>query len=394
MGCQNSGARSPQDNVEVFIKYDFVAKLGTGASSQVHEAALRSTGESVAVKCVVKEEASKRGDRNLHHEATLMKMLRHENICRIQEIFEDTLVFYFVMELCRGGKLFDRLEVDIVLEEDDATRIGREMASAVSHVHERGIVHRDMKPENWLLSGTTPEGTIKLINFSLAELCDAETTLTQPCGTLHYVAPEVLRGGYGQPTDMWTVGVVIFLMLYASYPFDGESCSTVMRSILGSEPDWSDSCYALSTLAKDFLKQCLTKDPSSRITADKALRHGWLCARPATADSNGTGSIGTNTAGARRPLLGTGIGSLSGGRKQSVLLQGVERLNSGSAPAELPQIKGGPGQTRRMSALVTTDMVNAAQLLQRVAAGDDGGGTGKGPLRGHPFAPCDSPNAA
>merc|ERR1719450_1863596 len=106
------------------------------------------------------------------------------------------------------------------------------MVSAVAHLHDRGLCHRDLKPESWLMSDNAPDARVKLINFGLAEPCKEDTDLTQPCGTLHYLAPEVLRGSYGKASDNWTLGVVLFLALYAAYPFDGESCPSVMQSIL------------------------------------------------------------------------------------------------------------------------------------------------------------------
>lgn len=260
------------------------------------------------------------------------------------------------------GKLFDRLEADIVLEEEEAARIAGEMVSAAAYIHDRHVVHRDMKPENWLITeSSSGQGHVKLVNFGTARRCKSWDFLTEPCGTLHYVAPEVLRGSYSHPIDMWTLGVVIFLTIYATYPFDGESCSEVIKSILGQDPDWSDSCYALSPVALDFLKQALTKDPANRITPSLALNHAWIASayQGAAVDKSHSTGGGMKTRPSLR-LSGKSGSSLVVGLTRSASIASLERR---SLKNPLPQIKG-PGN-RRLSAAVTPDVVRAASKLSR-----------------------------
>jgi len=267
----------PLTGYDVFLKYDIeTPKLGTGGHSQIFEASNRATKETCAIKCVVCENANDRPRKELAKEIAIMRKFEHENVCRLFETFEDESIYYLVIELCMGGPLFDHLEADIVVEEDQAARLVNDMVSAVTHIHAKDIIHRDLKPENFLLSECSLESKVKLINFQTAESCTKEETLTKPCGTLHYVAPEVLRGRYGRAADMWSLGIVTFLMVYAAYPFDGSSTSGIMKAILTGNPDWTDSCYALSNVAMDFLKQVLTKNPKVRLTAAEALEHNWL----------------------------------------------------------------------------------------------------------------------
>mmetsp|Transcript_39420 Transcript_39420/g.125307 ORF Transcript_39420/g.125307 Transcript_39420/m.125307 type:complete len:378 (-) Transcript_39420:129-1262(-) len=368
MGCKpgKDSTVHPIADLEVFLKYDFVAKLGTGATSQVHEGSCKQSKRPVAIKCIVKEEAEAMGRHELKQEALLMRRVEHDNICRLYEMLEDDLIVYFVLELLSGGTLFDRLESDIVLEEAVALRISRQMVSAVLHMHERSIVHRDLKPENWLFTDFSDKNKIKLINFGLAETC---ATFTQPCGTLHYVAPEVLRGSYGQPADIWTLGVVTFLMLYAAYPFDGESCQTVLQSILGSEPDWADSCYALSADVMDFLKKTLLKDPDSRLTANQALQHGWFKAYETISGS---------------PSLKRLPSNLNRRLSASIQLEGLPK----AVQAELPQIKGAPGQGRRMSTFVTSELIRECQKSVGHGTGGHGNLLLPGGNRGSPLDPA------
>jgi serine/threonine protein kinase len=207
-----------------------------------------------------------------------MRKLDHSNICKLYEMFEDDQIVYVVLELC-GRALFDRLEEDIVLEEAEAARFVGNLASALAHIHSKNIVYRDLKPENLLLSVEDNESpTVKLVNFGQAASCGPSELLQDPVGTLHYCAPEVLRSKYSQQADIWSLGVVTFLMIYAAYPFDGEHSKDVVQAILSphAKPDWGDSAYALSSNAKDFLKKVLEKIPKKRLTAEQALEHSWL----------------------------------------------------------------------------------------------------------------------
>jgi len=129
-----------------------------------------------------------------------------------------------------------------------------------------------------MMSDNSREAHVKLIDFGLAARCKTDT-LTHACGTLHYLAPEVLRGEYGKAADVWTLGVVLFLSMYADYPFDGESATSVMQSILTAQPEWSDSCYALSPESLALLKKTLHKEKHLRLTATAALQHSWFGAR-------------------------------------------------------------------------------------------------------------------
>lgn len=320
-------------DIQVFLKYEFGGiKLGAGAACQVHEATSRSDKcEAVAIKSVVKEDAEAIGKESRKEVAILRKM-HHDSICKFYELFEDPLIYYLVFELCEGGTLFDRLEHDIVLEEPDAVQMCKDMFSATCYVHDRGIVHRDLRPESWLLTDFSQEARVKLSNFGLAEFCSQSNLLSQPCGTLHYVAPEVLRGQYGRPSDAWTLGVVLFLMVYGSYPFDGDSCSEVMRNVISSEPDWSDSCYALSNGCRDMLRCLLVKDPGKRLTPSQCLSHPWLKSERA-AQANRLARQSTCSR----------ISALAG--------------KCSSLPSRAPELKSAPGGGKRVSCLVTDDII-------------------------------------
>jgi len=317
MGCPFSKKIvEVQESWEVYRKYEFLCLLGKGSTSQVHEAQNKTTGEACAIKCVVTTEAEKAGRLHLGQVAQeLWGMLEHPNVCKLLSMYQDQQLQYFVMELLNGSTLFGRLEEQIVLMEADAGRMGFQMFSALDYIHGKDICHRDPKPESWLLSDNTPQAKVKLIDFGLAEVC-REGGLTEPCGTLHYLAPEVLRGSYGKAADVWTLGVVLFLALYADYPFDGESAPAVMQSILSIEPDWSDSCFALSPDARNLLHKLLVKDEAGRPTSAAVVQHGWFRARQrySVLNPGDRQSILQGRRGPRHSLLVTGqmVGALNG----------------------------------------------------------------------------------
>jgi len=354
------------EGYEIFKKYKFSGiKLGVGATCQVHEAVDQSSKSSFAVKIIVKEEAKLAGKahEDLLKEAEIMGKLRwHPNICHFYEQFEDKELLYFVLELCEGGTLYEKLEYDIVLEELVAKKMCKEMFKAVGYLHGMGFIHRDLRPESWMLSDLSDEGELKLSHFRMVVECGKDQSLSQPCGTLHYVAPEVLRGNYGRPSDVWTIGVLLFLMLYGSYPFDGDSASLVMHAILSSEPDWSDSCYALSSEVRDLLKRLLNKEPEKRMTFDQGQKHAWL-------PKGGLGSTVGSRVGSRKNSMLSLLRSNKGGpgsRRNSAQppSPGHRPHHINAPPPLVPELKVAPGQARRPSALVTEDLI---MLLEKEA---------------------------
>lgn len=350
MGCKETKQIDPLADFEVFTKYDFGMKLGSGETCQVHEAEEKGTGHCVAIKSIVKAEAllAGRSDAAVKREAEICSKLQHPHIVGLYSVFEDPQIFFIVFELLEGGTLFERLESEIVLAEEDAPGRCKEMLSALSHVHSKRIIHRDLRPESWLFTGYGEDGFLKLTNFGLSEHF-REQNLSEPCGTLHYVAPEVLRGSYGLQADVWTLGVVMFLALFGSYPFDGESCSSVMTAILTNEPDWSDSCYLIHDEVKNLLKQMLAKDPERRLTCAEALKNDWLKQRLHAKKDESPQQLQE--------------GSLERGQSFKAGLHKTKTLGLAAEDVALLktsktcEIKGAPGQARRTSCLVTLDLL-------------------------------------
>jgi len=258
--------------------YDLKEEIGKGAFSVVHLAVSKKTGEKCAVKVIDKKEASAEQDeRRLQTEITILKRVKHENIVGLKDIYENSDKLYLVMELVTGGELFDKIVEKGSYSEKEASDIVRKVLSAVEYLHASGIAHRDLKPENLLLK-SEGDTEVMLSDFGLSKINGEDTMMQTACGTPYYVAPEVLSAtGYGQEVDLWSVGVITYLLLCGFPPFYGESLPEVFEQIMKAEydfpePYWND----ISKEAKDLIGKLLIVDPKKRYSATQALKHPWI----------------------------------------------------------------------------------------------------------------------
>jgi len=151
------------------------------------------------------------------------------------------------------------------------------MLSALVYVHSLGIVHRDVKAENFLFKDKTATSNLKMIDFGMAAMLEnPDEFLSDVCGSPHYLAPELVRKKYNAKADMWALGVLIFLMLYGKYPFDGNNTQEIVHEIMKKEIQWHKQRYKYSKEAVDFMKALLQRDPSKRLTAAEAIAHPWV----------------------------------------------------------------------------------------------------------------------
>lgn len=178
---------------------------------------------------------------------------------------------YIVSEKCDGGEVFEKLCVQKKFDEVETVDIARQVFSAIEYVHSVNIIHRDVKAENFLFSG---DGQVKLIDFGLAvRLTSPNEFLTTVVGSAHYLAPEMVRQKYSKPVDVWSAGVLIYLMLFGRYPFDGVDDDAVIREIKRNKIVFP---AFVSTSAAAFLREVLDRNPDDRPTAGQALKHAFL----------------------------------------------------------------------------------------------------------------------
>ena len=261
--------------------------LGTGHQGSVRECVDRSTGESYAVKSMRKRDPAV-DPRRISREVELLREMRHhKNIVRLVDVFEDDEYFHIVTNLCRGGELFDGIvrkssdvESDVpCFAEDDAARIMYQILSAVSHMHGRGVAHRDIKPENVLFDSPEEGSPVRIADFGLSRRhdADADRPMSSLVGTPYYIAPEVLLGRYDMSCDLWSIGVIAYVLLCGYPPFSGATDSETRELVLrGRYVFHAEEWGNISGEAMDFVRGLLRVDPRRRTTVQRALSHPWI----------------------------------------------------------------------------------------------------------------------
>ncbi|XP_073111873.1 CDPK-related kinase 3-like isoform X6 [Elaeis guineensis] len=216
---------------------------------------------------------------DVRREVKILKALSgHKNMVKFHDACEDALNVYIVMELCEGGELLDRiLARGGRYTEEDAKVILMQILSVVAFCHLQGVVHRDLKPENFLFTSRDENALMKMIDFGLSDFNRPDERLNDIVGSAYYVAPEVLHRSYGMEADIWSIGVITYILLCGSRPFWARTESGIFRAVLRADPNFDDSPWpAVSREAKDFVKRLLNKDYRKRMTAVQALTHPWL----------------------------------------------------------------------------------------------------------------------
>eukprot|EP00928_Gymnodinium_smaydae_P024251 TRINITY_DN19681_c0_g1_i3.p1 TRINITY_DN19681_c0_g1~~TRINITY_DN19681_c0_g1_i3.p1 ORF type:complete len:1333 (+),score=287.96 TRINITY_DN19681_c0_g1_i3:131-4129(+) len=253
--------------------------LGEGINGPVRMAKHRKTGREVAVKRISCVNLSEQRRQMLVSEIRIFLQVSHRNIVQLLEVYESEVdqAVLLVMELCTGGELFQRLADRHWYSEFDASRVTRHMLDAVSYLHSQNICHRDLKLENWLYENPSMDAKLKLCDFGFGQIVEPSVKLTATLGSLFYVAPEVLDGSYGLPCDVWSVGVIVYMLLSGIPPFDGKTDTDVMQKIKqGRFVSTGKRWETVSETAKHFIRCMLRKDPYERLTAAEAAQHAWL----------------------------------------------------------------------------------------------------------------------
>ncbi len=264
-------------NEDVRSVYTFERRLGAGKFGVVNQVCLnKDRSKKFAVKSV-KIEAIMSELALIENELDILHLVDHPNIIKYYETYSDGKYLHIVTELCTGGELFERIVRQGRFNEGEAARIMEKILSGISFLHNLGICHRDLKPENFMFSSADPDAEIKIIDFGLSTKFVTELQMKDIVGTPFYVAPEVLEGVYTNACDVWSVGVILYIMLSGKTPFSGETSSEVLMkvakaSVFFPERHW----HNLSNEAKDLISKMLEKDPQSRLTAKQCLEHPWF----------------------------------------------------------------------------------------------------------------------
>eukprot|EP00931_Biecheleriopsis_adriatica_P119794 TRINITY_DN94988_c0_g1_i1.p1 TRINITY_DN94988_c0_g1~~TRINITY_DN94988_c0_g1_i1.p1 ORF type:complete len:634 (+),score=139.75 TRINITY_DN94988_c0_g1_i1:112-1902(+) len=278
-------SQAENDNAEdIRDKYELGKVLGSGSFGQVREAKLKAVPDRVrAVKIVERDDDANSSDFSnsdmFRQEVSLLQSLKHTNIVRFWDVYEDIHFLYVVMDLCKGGEVFSKILELKRFTEANAGTLGAQMLSAIEYIHDHNIMHRDLKAENFLLSDNSPTSVVKMIDFGMAAKFEHGKFFKEICGSPHYLAPELVGQKYDHMVDMWAFGVLMYLLMYGHYPYDGKSTKEIMVKVISeSEPIRWQTRTKLTPLALQFLKRCLEPNPRKRFSAKDALKHKFIAA--------------------------------------------------------------------------------------------------------------------
>jgi len=266
------------NNTDIKKVYDFKEKLGTGSFATVKRVVRKSDKEAFACKIIRKNKLNKEELAVVHDEVEIMQRVEHKHCVRLFEIYETSSKLYMVMEILTGGELFDRIVAKGSYSEKEAADVVKTVAEALKYLHANGIVHRDLKPENLIYQNQTEEALLKITDFGLAKYRSRDTALSTACGTPGYVAPEVLEGKqYSKEVDLWSLGVILYILLCGFPPFYDESTAGLYRQIKKGQYDFPDPYWLdISNDAKDVVKGLLTVNPKKRFTPTDLLGSPWV----------------------------------------------------------------------------------------------------------------------
>lgn len=259
--------------------YRLGKELGSGAFSVVKEGSKKDSGESFAIKVVTKAKLTQEDELALKDEIQVLKELQHVNIIRLYDVFNEKEYYYLVTEKMMGGELFDRIVQKSYYNEKEARDVCKILFEALHYCHSKKVAHRDLKPENLLLLSNDSDSDIKIADFGFAKKCPKPKSLTTQCGTPGYVAPEILEGSkYDTQADMWSLGVIVYILLGGYPPFIEQNQRDLFRKIRTGQYKFHEEYWSqVSEGAKNLIRSMLTVNPDNRKSAQELIQSDqWM----------------------------------------------------------------------------------------------------------------------
>lgn len=251
--------------------------LGSGFNGSVISAICRRTGTECAVKKLKLRGAEPSIKKAFANEVEIFLSMDHPHVARLMQVYEADGKLSLVMECCSGGELFDRAVQKKQFPEQEAAQATWQMLLAVNYLHHEGVSHRDLKLENFLYDAPG-SSFLKLIDFGFSKYCEKGEKMHEALGSLHYIAPEVYKQNYsGGSCDMWSLGVITYILLVGSMPFDSKSKRELVTLIKTGDYEMNANRWSNVTEdGKDFVRSLLVVNPARRMTAQQALGHSWI----------------------------------------------------------------------------------------------------------------------
>lgn len=271
--------------------------LGSGAFGEVRLCLHKDTQTQRAVKVLRKNLLDDKEMDMLKNEIAILKDMDHPNIVKMYEFLEDEKRIYIVTEICKGGELFDEILSRSKFDEKDAAVVMRQLLSAINYCHKKNIVHRDLKPENMLLEQDKDLEKLKIVDFGTSLSFDPDRALDEKLGTAYYIAPEVIKKSYNEKCDLWSCGVIMYILLSGEPPFNDPKADNeaIMKKVEKGKYDISKGVWkTVSKEAKDLIKKLLIYSPDDRISAEDALKHPWIDEFKVEVDTTAAGNALNN----------------------------------------------------------------------------------------------------
>ena len=268
--------------------YEFIKELGKGSYGQVFRCQNKETGNVYACKKMSKKKIKNK--KQFQTELNLLRTTDHPNIIKLYDIYEDNKYIYLIMEECNGGEFFDslakRAKEKNMYTEKECAKIFKQILEAVNYLHAHGVCHRDLKPENILFSNVADDSCLKLIDFGLSKVLDGESNMKKTVGTTFYMAPEVIQGNYNEKCDIWSCGIILYIMLCGKPPFYSQDEDELKKKICSMHYNFDYPEFKkVSQDAINLIKKILVS-PDKRLSAgeiladDKRLSAGEILADP------------------------------------------------------------------------------------------------------------------
>ena len=258
--------------------YEFIKELGKGSYGQVFRCQNKETGNVYACKKMSKKKIKNK--KQFQTELNLLRTTDHPNIIKLYDIYEDNKYIYLIVEECNGGEFFDslakRAKEKNMYTEKECAKIFKQILEAVNYLHAHGVCHRDLKPENILFSNVADDSCLKLIDFGLSKVLDGESNMKKTVGTTFYMAPEVIQGNYNEKCDIWSCGIILYIMLCGKPPFYSQDEDELKKKICSMHYNFDYPEFKkVSQDAINLIKKILVS-PDKRLSAGEILADPWI----------------------------------------------------------------------------------------------------------------------